>query len=65
MERVLVSPYVGAAVKETQARIPVMVADNILAVIRAERPPNLYDPEICASSGRAAALRPSTGSGSD
>jgi glyoxylate reductase len=46
LERVVLTPHLGSAVAELRERMANIVVDNILAVIRGERPPNLYNPEV-------------------
>jgi len=45
---VVLTPHIGSAALDTRIRIADIVADNVLAVIRGRRPPNLYNPEIYA-----------------
>lgn len=48
LDRVVLTPHLGSAVGELRERMAHIVVDNILAVIRGERPPNLYNPEVYA-----------------
>ena len=48
LANVVLTPHIGSAALDTRIRIADIVADNVLAVIRGERPPNLYNPEIYA-----------------
>jgi glyoxylate reductase len=48
LERVVLTPHLGSAVAELRERMAHVVVENILAVIRGERPPNLYNPEVYA-----------------
>jgi glyoxylate reductase len=46
LNQVVLTPHLGSAVGELRERMAHVVVDNIQAVIRGERPPNLYNPEI-------------------
>lgn len=46
LNQVILTPHLGSAVVELRERMAHVVVDNIQAVIRGERPPNLYNPEI-------------------
>ena len=48
MEQVVLTPHIGSGVRDVREEIAVIVANNILAVIRGERPPNIYNAEIYA-----------------
>ncbi len=48
MDRAVLTPHLGSAVRDVREEIAVIVAKNILAVMRGERPPNLYNPEVYA-----------------
>ncbi len=48
LANVVLTPHIGSASLDTRARIADIVADNVLAVIRGQRPPNLYNPEVYA-----------------
>ena len=43
---VVLTPHLGSAVGELRERMAHVVVDNIEAVLRGERPPNLYNPEV-------------------
>jgi glyoxylate reductase len=43
---VVLTPHLGSAAVDTRARTSIAVVDNIIAVIKGRRPPNLYNPEI-------------------
>jgi glyoxylate reductase len=45
LANVVLTPHIGSAALDTRVRIAHIVADNVLAVIRGQRPPNLYNPE--------------------
>ena len=46
LPNVVLTPHIGSAALDTRLRIADVVVDNVLAVIRGERPPNLYNPEV-------------------
>lgn len=46
LAQVVLTPHLGSAVGELRERMAQVVVDNIQAVLRGERPPNLYNPEI-------------------
>jgi glyoxylate reductase len=46
MDRVVLTPHIGSAVRDVREEIAVIVANNILAAMRGERPPKVYNPEI-------------------
>ncbi len=46
MDRVALTPHIGSGVRDVREEIAVIVANNILAVLRGERPPNIYNPEV-------------------
>ncbi len=46
MDRAVLTPHLGSAVRDVREEIAVIVANNILAVVRGDRPPNIYNPEI-------------------
>lgn len=48
LANVVLTPHIGSAALDTRIRIADIVADNVLAVIRGQRPPNLYNPQIYA-----------------
>ncbi len=48
IEEVVLTPHLGSAVGELREQMAHIVVDNILAVFRGERPPNLYNPEVYA-----------------
>jgi glyoxylate reductase len=48
MDRVVLAPHIGSAVRDVREEIAVIVANNILAVMRGQRPPNIYNPDIYA-----------------
>lgn len=48
LENVVLTPHLGSAARQTRERIASIVADNILAFVKGDRPPNLYNPEVFA-----------------
>ena len=48
MGRAVLTPHIGSGVRQVREEIAVIVVNNILAAIRGERPPNIYNPEIYA-----------------
>ncbi len=46
LPNVVLTPHIGSAALDTRVRIAGIVADNVVAVIRGERPPNLFNPEV-------------------
>jgi glyoxylate reductase len=48
MDNVVLLPHLGSASVPTRTRMSVMAAENVLAVLRGERPPNVVNPEVYA-----------------
>jgi glyoxylate reductase len=46
LPQVVLTPHLGSAVGELREQMAHIVVDNILAIIKGERPPNLYNPEV-------------------
>ncbi|MBI2193471.1 MAG: D-glycerate dehydrogenase [Planctomycetes bacterium] len=46
LPNVVVLPHIGSATIGTRTRMAMMAAENLLAVLRGHRPPNLVNPEI-------------------
>lgn len=46
LDNVVLLPHIGSASLETRTRMALTTADNIIAVINGERPPNLVNPEV-------------------
>ncbi len=46
LSQVVLTPHLGSGVGELREQMAHVVVDNILAVIKGERPPNLYNPEV-------------------
>lgn len=49
MENVVLLPHIGSASKETRTRMAVMAAENLVAGLRGEKPPNCVNPEVFAT----------------
>jgi glyoxylate reductase len=50
MPNVLLAPHIASATVETRTRMAVMATENVLAVLRGERPPNPVNPEVFGKS---------------
>jgi len=48
MENVTLLPHIGSGTVETRFRMAALAAENLLAALRGERPPNLVNPEVLA-----------------
>ena len=46
MDNVVLLPHIGSASVETRSRMAVMAAENLVAGLRGEKPPNCLNPEI-------------------
>jgi glyoxylate reductase len=46
LPNVVLTPHLGSAARDTRERAAAIVVDNVLAVLRGERPPNCYNPEV-------------------
>jgi glyoxylate reductase len=46
LDNVVLTPHLGSITTETLERIASTVVDNILAFLRGDRPPNIYNPEV-------------------
>jgi glyoxylate reductase len=46
LNRAVLTPHLGSGVAELREQMAHIVVDNILAIIKGERPPNLYNPEV-------------------
>jgi len=42
----VLAPHLGSATLETRTRMATLAADNVLAVLRGQRPPSLVNPEV-------------------
>jgi D-3-phosphoglycerate dehydrogenase len=50
LENVILTPHSGATTREAVLRMAKMATENLLAVLRGERPPNVVNPEVYAKS---------------
>jgi glyoxylate reductase len=48
LENVVLVPHIGSASVATRTRMAVMAAENLLAVLRGDRPPNVVNPDVYA-----------------
>ena len=46
MENIILAPHIASASHETRLRMCMMAADNLIAALKGERPPNLVNPEV-------------------
>jgi glyoxylate reductase len=46
LDQVVLLPHVGSATLETRTKMAFMAAENLLAGLRSEKPPNLVNPEV-------------------
>jgi glyoxylate reductase len=46
LDNVVVAPHISSASYETRSRMAEMVAENLVAFFRGEKPPNLVNPEV-------------------
>src|SRR5438552_10396155 len=46
LENVVLAPHIASASHETRLKLCMMAADNLLAVLKGLRPPNLVNPEV-------------------
>ena len=46
MENVVLAPHIGSATRETRLRMCMMAAENLVSVLKGERPPNLVNAEV-------------------
>jgi glyoxylate reductase len=46
MENAVIAPHIASASHETRLKMCMMAADNLLAVLKGNRPPNLVNPEV-------------------
>jgi glyoxylate reductase len=52
LTQVVLTPHTGSAVGETREQMARIVVDNLEAVLKGERPPNLYNPEVYDARAR-------------
>jgi len=50
LDNVVLLPHVGSGTVETRTKMSLMAAENILAGLRGERPPNLVNPEVLSGT---------------
>jgi len=50
LDNVVLLPHVGSGTVETRTTMSLMTAENILAGLRGERPPNLVNPEVLSGT---------------
>ena len=48
LESAVIVPHIASASLETRNAMGLMAADNVLAALRGERPPNVVNPEVYA-----------------
>jgi lactate dehydrogenase-like 2-hydroxyacid dehydrogenase len=46
LDNVVILPHIGSATLETRARMSVLAAENLLAGLRGEVPPNLVNRDV-------------------
>jgi glyoxylate reductase len=46
LENVVLVPHIGSASVATRTKMAIMAAQNLLAVLRGERPPHVVNPEV-------------------
>ena len=46
LPNVVLTPHLGSAALDTRERVASILVDNVIAVMKGRRPPNLYNPEI-------------------
>jgi len=46
LENVVLAPHIGSSSRETRLKMCLMAAENVLAGLKGERPPNLVNPEV-------------------
>jgi len=51
LDSAVLAPHIGSASEETRSRMCMMAAENIVAALRGESPPNLVNPEALSSAG--------------
>lgn len=47
LDNVVICPHIGSATKETRSNMAVMAVENLLAVLRGHKAPNIVNPEAC------------------
>ncbi len=51
LDTVVMTPHIGSGARDTRERIAAIVVDNILAFLRGERPPHVWNPQVFADEG--------------
>lgn len=46
LDNVVLTPHLGSAARDTREQVAAVVVANILAFLRGDRPPNLFNPEV-------------------
>jgi len=46
MSNVVVAPHIGSGSYETRLKMSEMAADNLLSVLKGQRPPNIVNPDV-------------------
>jgi len=46
LDNCVIIPHLGSASVQTRTRMATMAAENLIAGLRGERPPNLVNPEV-------------------
>ncbi|MFQ6090341.1 MAG: 2-hydroxyacid dehydrogenase [Candidatus Bipolaricaulia bacterium] len=49
MDNVVLAPHIGSAARETRVRMAILAAENAVAALSGQRPPNLVNPEVWES----------------
>jgi glyoxylate reductase len=50
MDNVILTPHLGSAASESREEMAMLAAQNLIAMIRGETPPNLLNPDALAAS---------------
>ena len=50
LKNVVLTPHIGSATKETRDKMAIMMAENCIAALKGETPPNLVNPEVLKNS---------------
>ena len=46
MNNVVLAPHIGSGSYETRLKMSEMAADNLLSVLKGQRPPNMVNPDV-------------------
>ena len=49
-DNVILTPHIGSATREARTKMALAVVDNLRAMVRGERPPNIVNPEVLGES---------------